>query len=261
MKRAVALSLAAICGSASAVTVTLNPVADTFVAHRAGNAADTANFGTSGELDVLQFGSGIYIFAYLRFDLSSIPAGATIGSASLTLTKVTNTTEAGSPTAARNDTLNGGRFATYGLLDVAGNTPQTWGETTLSFAGTSAVGLERNADTNLQFDTTTRTISLDDAAGNEVISGGTTATISGSGTNALVLFLQGRIDATTNADLATFIVDFPTADAAARGYAFGSREAASGQPVLSVTYTVVPEPTAAALGGLGLLALLRRRRA
>ena len=41
-----------------------------------------------------------------------------------------------------------------------------------------------------------------------------------------------------------------------------SGEAATGlRPMLTMDHTVVPEPTAALLGGLGLLSLLRRRRA
>ncbi len=249
----------ALAGTLHAATVELTPVADTFVVHRDGNAINGQNFGTSPYLDTTQFGTGIYSFIYTRFDLSAIPAGSIITGATLTFTKTTNSQTDGNTVSGggRNDTLTTGRFATYGLLDVAGNTPQDWVETSLTW---NDVGDEQIAASNTQFDTVTRTVSFDEI--NEVITGGITAAISGGESDLLVEFLQGRLDAGTHTGLATFITDFPTADGSARGYGFASKEHTTDPaPVLSVTFTPVPEPGIALLGALAPLALLRRRRA
>src|SRR5690606_5312729 len=58
---------------------------------------------------------------------------------------------------ARADSFTTGRFGTYGLLDVDGNTSQLWDE--MGITGNSAAG-ERVSGANPQFDTATRTIDL-----------------------------------------------------------------------------------------------------
>lgn len=245
--------LAATASASIAATISLNPSADTFF--RAGLAPST-NFGTAAALDIFQNGTARNYFAYVKFDLSSL-SGATINSASLSFTYVSGGT--------RSDTLNTGRFATYGLLEVAGNTPQTWGETTLVFSGgTENIGSEYIAANNTSFDTTTRTVSFDGVA--ETVSGsGVGATASIGTSTALVNFLQNRL-ASPTALAATFIVDSPTNDAG-RGYALGSREATSGMPVLVIDYTpsAIPEPSSfaafAGLVGVAAVGLRRRRRA
>jgi hypothetical protein len=254
------LALAASLPTAlSAATVNLEPSADTFVVHRDGNAINGSNFGASPYLDTTQFGGGIYSFIYVRFDLTAIPAGSVITGATLTFTKTANSQTNGNTVSGggRNDTLTTARFATYGLLDAAGNTAQDWSESTITW---NNVGAEQTATTNTQFDTATRTVTFDGV--NETVTGGLTASISSSvATDALSLFLQGRLDASTHTGLTTFIVDLPSADASARGYGFASNEhATDAAPLLSITYTTVPEPGAALLGAFGILGLLRRRR-
>ena len=199
--------------------VNLNPVADTFVAFRSGNAASDTNFGSSTDLDLHQQGE-IFMSAYLRFDLAAvIPANATITSVTLTLTKAgTNTLESGYPlVSTRNDTVTTGRFAAYGLLDVDGNTAQNWGETTLT---ANTMGAERVATSGLQFDTATRTVSFDEV--NESTPGGTSVVVGTS--ESLVSFVQNRLTS-IGGGTATLILDFPTLSTdSARGYALLSRE-------------------------------------
>jgi hypothetical protein len=239
----------------------LNPVADTSIFHRDGSFGyNTTNFGTAAQLDTSQFGAAIWAMSYVRFDLSSLPAGAVITGATLTFTKGTAANIAGF-SVVRNDTITAGRFGVFGLLDVAGNTAQNWGETTLTADGATGLGAERSSGANPQFDSV-RTISLN-GVGEFIGTGATTAGVSATGTSEpLVEFLQGRFDAISNTGLATFMVDFMEDSASGgRGYVFNSREAPTGAPLLSITYDIVPEPAVTGLGALGLLMILRRRRA
>lgn len=244
---------------AQAASITLTAVADTVVFHRDGTFAyNNTNYGTATQLDTSQFGGAIWAMSYLRFDLSSIPAGSTIDSA---VFQVTKTTTAAITTPAypvvRNDTITSGRFGSYGLLDVAGNTSQVWDETALTADG---LGAERVSGLNPQLDSTTRTIDFNTAT-ETLLSSATVVQVSGT---PVVSFLQGRLDATSNPGLATIIIDFmEDASGSARGYSFASRESTTlaAVPTLTINYTEpVPEPSVVAAGALGLLTLLRRRR-
>lgn len=75
-------SLAALASSASAVTLALNSVADTFV--RSDNAATTAG-SAAAELFVGQLSATNAMHALFAFDLSSVPVDATINSVSFVL--------------------------------------------------------------------------------------------------------------------------------------------------------------------------------
>lgn len=220
---ALAVSFLAIFPSAAA-TLSLNPEADTFVRR---GINQTVNYGTVTNLDIYQNSTTRAYFAYVRFNLSVLPPGAVITNATLTFTYNGGGT--------RTDTLTTGRFATYGLLDMSGNTPQNWGETTLTG---DTIGAEFIGIAAVDIDTSTRTVSFDGVG--ESISGGggvgSTASVTGSTGGPLVSFLNARFGA---GGLATFIVDFPGTESG-RGYALGSREATSGQPVLVVNYFVPP---------------------
>ena len=264
MKSNIKLALAALALSSSvqAATLVLNPSADATVNYRSGNAASTTNFGTAADLDLFHFGS-IWALAYVRFDLSAL-AGATITDANLVFTKVSNIANPSFTSATRNDTLNSARFAAYGLLDVAGNTPQNWNETTITGStvrGDLATTEIVSDSLALQVDTTTRTVSFD-GVGETVTT--TTATIANTTGNSLINFLQARINAGASIGLTTFILDMT--DTSAKGLALGSREDATNAPVLTLTYTAaIPEPSTwaafAGLAGLAFAAGRRRRRA
>lgn len=223
-------------------SVSATPAADTAVWFRAGVPAYGAtNYGTDPDIDNYSYPTvPIIALGYFRFDLTSLPPGASIDSASLEFTKVSPNPQQ-SPQGTHSDAdgvLNSARFAAYGLLDTAGNTSQDWDESVL--CGDSS-GLEfdgANAGNDPPLDTATRTIDLD---GSSETVDGTTARVSGA---ALVSFLQSRLDATTHPGLVTFITDIEDPQNG-KGYAFHSREAASGRPELVVFYTAdipLPDP-------------------
>lgn len=62
----------------SGPTVTLNPVADTYI-----RGGSTSNFGSSPELRLGRDNGGPYMLSLLRFDISAIPSGSLINSATL----------------------------------------------------------------------------------------------------------------------------------------------------------------------------------
>ncbi len=110
--RVVAVDAAGNTGDASAaasgrvaserVTVSLQPVADTMVAQN----AQTTKYGTNNQLSTRAPGANTELQAYLRFDLSSLPSGATIVGANLKVTTSTDPT-ANSTGATQIKRLNG----------------------------------------------------------------------------------------------------------------------------------------------------------
>lgn len=192
-------------------------------------------------------GGSIDFRGYLRFDLSSLgPINITSASLKLTI----------SGGASRNDVITNDRYATYGLDDVVGNTPQNWDESTfvLSSKGTEDVTTLTGV-TDLDHDVAGISEILDPAGGSA--DPGSTVTISGA---PLVAFLQGRADDT---GLATFILSDD--DSADRGFGLATKEntTESFRPMLTLEYEqVIPEPATWVLLSVALAAsgcLLRRR--
>jgi hypothetical protein len=219
-------------GDARAATLVLSSHADTYL-------RDETVRGGIAFMDVR--GAVLDFRGYLRFDLSALPAGATITSATLILTQV--------PGASRNDTITSDRFALYGLDNVAGNTPQSWDEATFvqSLKGTEDVA------------TLTGVTDLDNnVAGISETAAGTSPlgvlTVSGA---PLATFLQARFG---DGALATFILS--NDDATDRGYGLGTKENADPltAPKLTIEYTAIPEPSMLALAACAALAVATRRR-
>ena len=116
------LLLAALFAASPASAVDLDPVADTYIRH---GTNEGNNYGTKNHMYLYQKDTQDKDFlGYMRFDLSVLGAGATISDATLTLTKVD---------ASRDDTINGARFALFGLEDDGGNTAQDWSQTSLKW--------------------------------------------------------------------------------------------------------------------------------
>lgn len=222
---------------------------DTTVWHRDGLPSYTAYVaGAEDQLNTYHFDANLNAYAYLQFDFSSLGT-IVINSATLTLTKDNAATGNGLTDATRNDTLVTGRVDFYGLNNVVGNTPQNWDESTLSFDTTGSeitvASIASNAGAPWS--------NVTSFAGQDLTPGNAAATLTGTD---LVSFLQTRAD---DGGLATLLVVNPDTTQG-RGIVYHSSEATTGQPVLTIDYTVIPEPSVALLGGLGLLGLLRRRR-
>lgn len=248
--------LVATTGALAQVSTDLHPSADTYT--RFGYSHNGITPSTDPVLNIYGQGGNDF-FGYLRFDLSGLPAGATIDSATFTVYY---------ETASRGDTITTGRFANFGLLDVSGNTPQDWAGPSLADSSTPGVGQEYGSGTFADLTTAVTNgwlYNLDQNSGANVTenvpsnSGGTNAdglAISLTGPD-LVNFLNGQL-----ADSGQQATIISAINAENRGYGYASVDNANSSlwPTLSITYTVVPEPTVLAFLALGLFGFVARLR-
>lgn len=232
-RRMVGLALVMMCLTGlvarAEVVGTIGSVADTYV-----SGSDV--MGAKDYMSI--YGGSTDDAGYVRFDLGAINV-KTVLDAQLVLRNSPTVDSAGHD--ERNDGINAGRFALYGLNNVAGNTPQDWDESTLTetTAGTELTGgfpktdftdgRLANLDGGVEGVAITESI-VDDPALDYWIAGNYTITISGQ---ALIDFLQARVD---DDGLVTFIIACP--DSNSRGYGIGTRENTNEayRPVLSLTY-------------------------
>ncbi|QDU55510.1 rhamnogalacturonan lyase family protein [Aeoliella mucimassa] len=204
--------------------VTLQASADTYT--QAGVGA-----GSAEVFDLIDGNGGFADrMAYVQFDLSGLSLDS-LESATLSFVKQPNLA------GGRSDYVTTDRFDVYGLLDLAGNTPQGWNEATLAegnlgaeYTNTSGNGLD-----------TARLQNLNQETGADVIESvinadGSPSSITGPD---LVAFLQQRADAN---GLVTFITYVDAGNV--RGYAFGTRENpnAAVRPTLELEFPSDPLP-------------------
>jgi len=174
---------------------------------------------------------------YVRFDLSGLNIKA-IQSATLSLYVHGSIPKP----PFRNDSCVTGRFALYGLNNVAGTTPQDWDEALLTSAltgvemdwATGTAIIATGEATDLDDDVLGITETVDPAGSPGNASLGAAITITG---DALVSFLQSRVD---DNGLVTFILK--NDDGSDRGYGLCTKEFADEayRPTLSLTATVKP---------------------
>lgn len=238
--------LLALAVSSHAATISLTSSNDTYLRNNFSHAAN-------GVTDNMDFR---YDFtSYFQFDMSGLGGSVNITGATLTLHKIAN---------VRNDSLTTGRAATYGLNNIAGNTEQNWDETAAGWSGVTGedhgldyrnVGNEWLSGTGAIAENLT-VLDQDNGANVTETANNTTGLYTISGPD-LVTFLNNRI---ADNGFVTFVVE--ATDTGGRGWGWATKEHADSalHPTLSITYSVVPEPSAALLGGLGLVGLLRRRR-
>jgi hypothetical protein len=197
------------------------------------------NYGNSTTLQVQDFSSTSSVLAYVRFDLS----GYTPGSFTTATLELTSAAPGGSPAI-------GNTFYVWGLRN---NIPSAdgWGEGTITYNNAPGLDGVVSGDGELatqDVDTTTKADLLFTTI--QVANG---VTISMTNAN-LLNFLNADTDGKV-----TFIIGAPAAPGDP-SFLFASEEHAT-LAAPSLNFTVVPEPSVFALfGGLGFLALLRRRR-
>lgn len=234
------LALAGVCHPASAETMSLTPVADTTLqsALPNNNLGDGTSFQAGGRRQ------GGVARALLRFDIAgSLPAGATVNSASLTVNVV------GVPSGAVNSVFDLHRLQ-------AG-----WGEGNGSDHGGSAGGAGQATWNNRLGSGTPWTSAGGDfsatVSASRAIAGFGAYTFSSTGN--LVADVQNWLN--SPAGNFGWLLQSQSEITPTSIRRFASRDDAVNRPLLTIQYTVVPEPTALSLGALALLAgaIFRKR--
>ncbi len=211
---------------------TLGAVADTHIQF---GVNENSNYGASEAMSIRQNDDAPRDFlSYVRFDLSTVDI-ETLTDAKLTLT------------ATGGHFWVGGRFRVVGLDNVAGNTPQNWGENSLTWNSAGAeidTSIYPNPSAPDSVLSLARVTDLDGSVpgvSEQFPSNGNAGSKGGVTGQALVAFLQSRID---DGGLATFIIDMPVDNNDAT-INFATREHANldWRPVLELTYgESEPEP-------------------
>jgi hypothetical protein len=209
-----------------AATVILNLEADTYIR----STSATSNFGTSNPILVGTTGtSGDRMHGLLRFNFTPITAllapGETINISSAQLV-TTNSGTAGGGTPTLVLYSYGFNFIESGTGGATWNSPSSGDTTAGGTLGTSLTSAAVNTSAN--------------------------ATNTFNTTTAFVNAVQSAFDGSNDLNL------IMARNSTATGNQF--TRFAQGGFALQVTYDIVPEPSAALLGGLGTLLLLRRRR-
>lgn len=257
-----ALAVGATVSAATGAIVSLNPTGDAYL--RNGASANT-NFDNT-ELLVGRVAPGDWIRSVLAFDLSSIPDGSTINSATLTVainSQDTATSTAGTDSLGatglqlRTVSPDAEFDAGDGSADFSWNA-SSWGADNSSGGGDdvtwSGGGDIKGADAS----TTLLSTIANEVIPIRTVTPGTQYTFASS--PEFLAAISGDL----GDDLAQFQMIIPALESS-----FNERKlirfasSANGNqpgPVLQIDYTPIPEPTLAALGAIGLLALLRRSR-
>jgi hypothetical protein len=228
-------------GAASGAVVTLTATRDATLIEENGQIANGAGLGLFAGHTGSDFGRR----AIVRFDLSSIPAGATINSVTFTM----NLTRA----------LNG----SYGVSLHRALSP--WSE------GPSHAGNENGQGSFAQPGDTTWTHAvyagtLWNTPGGDFVSvpsatrmvGTALTAYSWNSTAALVADVQTWLD-TPALNYGWFVLGDETRDTTARRFASRHYSNASMRPRVTIDYTPIPAPGAGVLAACGLVLLARRR--
>jgi len=256
------LVVGAAAAAATGAIVSLNPTGDAYVRN---NGNEGSSFDTS-ELLVGRVAPGDWIRSVLAFDLSSIPDGSTINA--VTLTVGINTQDAGT-TSAGTDSLGGTglqlRTVSPDAEFDAGDGSADFGWNASSWGGdNSSGGVDdvpwsgggniKGADgsTSLLSTIENGTIPI------RTVTPGTQYTFASS--PEFIAAITGDL----GDDSAQFQMVIPALESSFNERKLirfaSSSNGSQPVPVLQIDYTPIPEPTGAALGALGLLAVLRRRR-
>lgn len=227
-----AAALAGICNLAPAATVSLTPIADTTLQQ----AFRDNNFGGGTSITAGGRRQGGAARGLLQFDIAaSLPAGVTVDSASLGLTVVA--------------VPAGGLNSVFDLHRVQA----AWGEGNGSDHGGTPGGAGQATWNNRFGSGTPWTMAGGDFSGtvsaSRAIAGFGNYTF--SSTANLVADVQSWLD--SPASNFGWLLVSQAENSATSIRRFGSRDDVTNRPVLTIQYTLVPEPSTLALGTVGLL--------
>jgi hypothetical protein len=195
-------------------------------------ANGNTNYGTATTLHAQDYLATSSLLLFIRFDLSSYTPGSFTG-ATLDLTSLSAAAAVGKP------------FSVWGLKDS--QNADGWGESTITYNNAPGLTIGSGVAT-LDVDSS-KADRLDDGTLLQVASG---STVSFSDAD-LLSFLNADTDG-----LVTLIIGAPRVPGEPAFLWAAKEHATLAAPTL--TFDVVPEPSAALLGGFSMLALLRRRR-
>lgn len=234
--------VAAIAGAGQHATVeaaTINPEADSYI----DGDSKTANFGTSVQLRAKYDPTTFTRKSYIRYDLSALTFDHTTQLQAATLNLNFFNTGAG----AGGTTITW-EFEVFGLSD--GDAGENWGEGTIDWS---------NAPANDPTGTSNNILSNAPSLGTFSFLG-RTAVVAFTGTGGTAV--RDFVAASSGDDLVTFIVRRNTIQPDGGNsyvHAASSREHTT-EPIPSLDLTPVPEPSTLALGILGVLGLVRRKK-
>lgn len=227
--------------AASAVTLNLNPVADTYV--RADNAATTSG-GTANPLLVGQLSATSAMHALFSFDLSSVPVDATINSVSLVISQ---------PSEDASSNVTTLTIELHLLTEAFIESQASWTNRVTGTAWSTAGG---------SFDSTVLSTASIRTRPSQAPVLALPVDHTWASTASFVSAVQSAADSGSNS-IGFLLKDAVEGNAARELVRLSSRESGSA-PLLVIDYTVasIPEPSAAAAlaGGVMLAGAVSRRR-
>ncbi|MGB0993136.1 MAG: DNRLRE domain-containing protein [Akkermansiaceae bacterium] len=245
-------------GCAQATTVALNPSFDAYVRSDGNANGDDDTHNNINELIVGRVLANEWIRPIMQFDLSSIPDGATINS--VTLTMYIGSLDTGTAGASTNSLGADGLQLVQMSTDADFANKFTWNDQSWGANGANGGGDDVPWTTpGGDFNSTVLSSIANNVIPIKTVSSGDSFTLASSSdfVNAISSNLG---DDTVQLMLRTPGIESGFNERKLIRFASSEFSNTAFRPSLTIDYTAVPEPSSAMLGGLGLLALVTRRK-